>query len=786
MKTIHRSSSWAAAAVSKARPPCRPLWLFGLLLLWSSFGGDVAAQEAAAPADDNAAGQAEKADAPDGESGDGSRMVSLNLPEELRLKVLVDYVSERQGVNFIYDGNLLQQSVSLKAPNKIPAAAMRTLLRSVLRMKGLAITKTDVEGLLRIERVRQLANIAKGPAEAEEIGEDAPPTVAVTRLFPIKHAQPQRIIEVVSPFLSGPNASLTVLSEHEMVLVTDYANNMPRIEEMFRIVDREGPKPVVEFAPVRHLKARAMSEKVERLLEARRKASGQQRGGRGSVTLLPDERTNRVTIVGLPEAVDEAVELVGAMDVPLGLETKIYSFTVADPARVDELVRALIGELAAERLYKSATDGEANLLIATTTPQIHGQVEALRQRLDAPRPEEQSPIRFYKLENAKATDIVSLLSSLEGDEGLSDVTIDGVSVEVEEDAEETPSPEFEGPTEAEVNRREEADGEGALEELGADGNAVELPDARVLADEATNMIIVVAKPSVQRIYKKLIDRLDVRRPQVLIEATVVVLDTTDDFSLGVEIFSGEEANSGDLLNFTQFGISTQGSQPGSITLNPGTGFTGALLNANVAEVVIRALETDSRAKVLSRPSVLVNDNATGSLVSEEEEPFETVSVSETSVERSTFGGFASAGTNISITPQISEGDHLKLEYEITLSSFQRDETAAAGTLPPARQTDTLASEATVPDGHTIVVGGLTRENFNNTVDRVPLLGSIPGLEFLFSSRREITRKRTLFVFINATILRDDKFEDLKILSEEAASRADIAGAFPESEPVSIP
>lgn len=735
-------------------------------------------------------GQTNEAD-PTGD-GDASteeavKMVSLNLPQELSVKVLVDFVSKREGINFIYERNLLNQSVHLEAPNEIPASAMRTLMESVLKMKGLAIAETDVPGLLRIERTRQL-QLGDNAGGEDGVGE-ARPLEATTRLFELEHADASRIQQLVTPLLTTPAASLVILEELGTVMVTDYATNMPKIERMVALLDRPGRQAEIEFVEAENLEAQSLVNKVNQLIAARRKVNRAGRGADG-LTVMPDERTNKVIVVGERDEVDEAMSLLDMLDVPLGLETRIHRFEVVDPARIDELVQAVIGDLAVGRLYQAVTDDEANLLIANATPEIHERIVALKEQFDVPDLEAQSPIRFYKLEHARATDVLSLLQSIEGGSGISGVTVDGVSAEAEgaEGADagasggETREDDVAGPTEAAANR-ESGDGE-ALGGLDRRSRSVELPDARVLADEATNTVIVIAAPSAQRVYERLIERLDIRRPQVLVEATVVVLDTSDEFSLGVEIFSGEEANSGQLLNFTQFGLSTSTSQPGSVTLNPGTGFTGALLDANVAEVVIRALESDQRARVVSRPSVLINDNATGSLVSEQEEPFETVSVSDTSVERTSFGGFASAGTNIEITPQISEGDHLNLEYSITLSSFSQ-EGSAASTLPPARQTNTLSSVATIPDGHTIVVGGLTRESFSNNIDRVPLLGSIPVLEYLFSSRGETRTQDTLFVFLHAVILRDDKFEDLKILSNEAAARADIAGDFPESEPVEI-
>ncbi len=717
-------------------------------------------------------------------------MVTLNFQENLELKALVDYVGQRQGVNFIYDEQIVGKRVTIKAPTKVPADSLMTLLESVLKMKGMMIVPTGVDGLMRIEAAEQLTVKAIGPEVGPDVSLQKRPAVAVTRVFELKHAGTQRLEAVLKPFLSAATANLTPLPESNMVIITDYAGNMPRLESLLAVVDRPRPEAVIRFVTVTHQEASAMAQHVTQLLAAKSKVRGGEPERATSktaaaapavdVTIVANERMNQVAVVGDAEDVDEVVALIGTLDAPLGLETKMYPLGVASAEQVDGLVKELIGEVAAKRLYKSVTDRDANLLIVTATPEVHKQVDDLCRMMDKPMADAQSPIRFYKLKNAKAIDVLETLQSIEGEAGLADLSIDGVSAAAG-------GPDglvIKGPTEAEVNR--EADAAGAEAAAGPQAPAprrtsVELKNARIMADEASNTIIVVARPAMHPVYESLIRRLDVRRPQVLVEATVVVLDTTDGFELGVELIGDSTVDGGTMLLFSQFGLTTRDPATGTFAVNPGIGFNGALLGADTANAVVYALETDSRAKVVARPSVLINDNATGTLVSEREEPFESVNAS-TTVATTSFGGYTAAGTNIKITPQISEGDHLKLEYDITLSSFNDDRTA---TLPPSRQTNSLTSEATIPDGYTIVVGGLTRENTSKVVNKIPLLGSIPGLEYLFSRRSDTVQQTTLFVFIRAVILRDDKFRDLKALSRSAAGRADLAEDYPASEPVAV-
>ena len=90
---------------------------------------------------------------------------------------------------------------------------------------------------------------------------------------------------------------------------------------------------------------------------------------------------------------------------------------------------------------------------------------------------------------------------------------------------------------------------------------------------------------------------------------------------------------------------------------------------------------------------------------------------------------------------------------------------------------------TIPDGYAVVVGGLTRKDFSHSVARIPLLGQIPILEYLFSSRSTNETQSTLFVFIRPIILRDDEFEDLKYLSKLDLERAELPANLPSSEPM---
>jgi type II secretory pathway component GspD/PulD (secretin) len=139
-----------------------------------------------------------------------------------------------------------------------------------------------------------------------------------------------------------------------------------------------------------------------------------------------------------------------------------------------------------------------------------------------------------------------------------------------------------------------------------------------------------------------------------------------------------------------------------------------------------------------------------------------------------------AGTTLKVTPQISDGGSLKLKYEIELSSFTGEGT---NDLPPPRQVNTVKSESvTVPHDSTVVVGGLVVDQKTKSVAKVPLLGDIPLFGLLFQDRNTGNRQTVLYIFLTPKILRDENFQDARLLTKGPQSRAGL----PEDIPVMMP
>jgi len=499
-----------------------------------------------------------------------------------------------------------------------------------------------------------------------------------------------------------------------------------------------------------------------------------------------DAESNLLIVTASEDIHQRVKSLQEEFDVPPGTKTVTYQFRYVPPRRIDRLVQELTEDRRAKSLYKSTIDEESGLMIVTALPETHERIASLREQLDVVESDpEQSFVRFYKLTNTTASRVMATIQSL----GVSEAGPAGLVL---------PTP----GTAADLRPKEPFTGPNTPP--GPPGRELPKPPAytpstppatrpararpanpnqgaRVIADENTNTIIVVGPPALQKVYKQLVSMLDKRRPQVMVEMTLVTLDTSNNFSLGVEL-SRQKGLGGDdsMLVFSSFGLGTVDQATGIIGLpEPGLGFNGVVISPGTVNVVLRALAGCGRGKVLAAPKVLVNDNATASLSSVSEAPFTSVNASDT-VSTTSFAGYASAGTTLAVTPHISEGEHVLLQYSITLNSFTDE---GGGGIPPPRQTNTVDSEVTVPDGYAVIVGGLSRQDESETITKIPLLGDLPYVKHLF---RLITRNRsqnTLFVFLRPVILRDDAFADLKYLSRAELRRAEQPPNLPQSCPV---
>jgi general secretion pathway protein D len=207
--------------------------------------------------------------------------------------------------------------------------------------------------------------------------------------------------------------------------------------------------------------------------------------------------------------------------------------------------------------------------------------------------------------------------------------------------------------------------------------------------------------------------------------------------------------------------------------------TGLVLKPGDFSVLVRALETINKGRTLTMPRVLVTNNEEALLDSVNQQPTTSINASQT-VSTTSFAGFESAGTQITVRPQIAEGDHLLVEYSVSLSSFE-GESSEPG-VPPPRQENSIQSMATIPDGYTIVVGGIEVTTKGKAQSRVPLIGEVPLVGELFKTRSRSSARTRFYTFIRPAVLRHESFEDLKYISRDELAGVGLDDGWPTVRP----
>jgi general secretion pathway protein D len=287
----------------------------------------------------------------------------------------------------------------------------------------------------------------------------------------------------------------------------------------------------------------------------------------------------------------------------------------------------------------------------------------------------------------------------------------------------------------------------------------------VFADEGLNALVVRAEPSRMNEIEFIVNQLDVRRAQVLIEAAIVEISDQAGRDLGVQWATGDRSGGSTPVagtNFNNVGVSL-GQVLGSIqseeVIAPAIGATLAAGEEDSSGiswgVLIQALSTSSKANLLSTPSIITLDNEEAEIMVGRNVPFRTGQTTNTSdglsnpfttIER------RDIGLTLNVKPSISEDDVVKLVVEQTTEDIGQSVQNAADLITEKRE---IKTSVLADDTETIVLGGLMNEDYRTTQNKVPLLGDIPFLGVLFRSETRTREKRNLVVFLRPTILREE-------------------------------
>ncbi|WP_060587896.1 GspD family T2SS secretin variant ExeD [Aeromonas schubertii] len=482
-----------------------------------------------------------------------------------------------------------------------------------------------------------------------------------------------------------------------------------------------GDEMVTRVVPVRNVSVRELAPLLRQLND---------NAGGGNVVHY--DPSNVLLITGRAAVVNRLVEVVRRVDKAGNQEVDIIKLKYASAGEMVRLVTTLNKDASAQGgagasallTPKVVADERTNSVVVTGEPQARERIIRMVRQLDQDL-QTQGNTRVFYLKYAKAKEMVDVLK--------------GVSSSIE------------------------AEKKGGAAAATGGGASIGGGKLAISADEASNSLVITAQPDVMAELEQVITKLDIRRAQVLVEAIIVEMQDGDGLNLGVQ---WGNANGGG-TQFTNTGLplgqviaagkdyDKNGTTTGlSGLMKEFNGMAAGFYHGDWA-MLVTALSSNTKNDILSTPSIVTMDNKEASFNVGQEVPVQTGSQSSTSgdnifntIERKT------VGTKLVVTPQINEGDSVLLNIEQEVSSVAQAQASGTANLGPTFDTRTVKNAVLVKSGETVVLGGLMDDQTKEQVSKVPILGDIPVLGYLFRSTSNTVSKRNLMVFIRPTILRD--------------------------------
>lgn len=741
----------------------------------------------------------------------GESPEAVRLPASMPLTDLVELISKRLGVSVQYEKEVLAKPVTVRLNEPVDDEELWRVLRAVLTAQNQAIIATEQPGLYRILPLASAAAETR-PRMLDSLSTDTlDDRASFVSVILRPHGQdPQGLARDLAPLLTPSIGSMKPFGESGLLLVSDLTTKVRDIVSLIASLE-SGPDPVTRFiVPLTNSSATDMARAIEQVQlsggavpssgAAAATGAGPAPTSTGSrqvrVVALPDEQ--RILVVAPASRERELRTLIEELDARQSRHTRGYAVAGVDPVQLAASLRLLLsgersGGASTAASAAAARGGawvEPDLLtgsvLMSATETEHERAAAFVDELRVAGAANRRVLKSFVIRNRDASEVRDTLAELlnidSGDLDASGETgpvlsSSGISMSG------TPRSGVFPPTSPlPASLTSETTG-GPVAGPGLDGPSGtgltprHLAAVQLTVDKATNAIIASGDPATIAQLGSLIAELDQRQPQVMIEVSIVTLDDSEALSFGVELRKRFENGDTTTNLASLFGLAA------SDALGAGTGFTGTVLRPGDYEIVVRALENVSEGRTLSMPKVLVNNNATATVRSVRREPFTSINASNT-VSTTSFGGTQDAGTTITVEPRIARGDHLVLKYNVELSAFTGAPTTTqdGGIIPPPSQQNSVEGDITLPDGHTVVVGGLDNLTQGTSSSRVPLLGRIPILGALFGTTNDTDQKARFFVFIRATVLRDPAFRDLARLSAPDLSDAGVATGSPTLTP----
>lgn len=589
-----------------------------------------------------------------------------------------------------------------------------------------------------------------------ESGQEAPPTEQmVTKLFKLRYVEADQMRNVLNQFTSR-DSDFQIFAP-DVLIISDLGLNMRRLEKLVGQLDQPGGSEEIHIVPVLYAGAQELAQKLTEIFQAQSSQPGKPGGARAIGVVEPAQP-------GQPIAAPQAGAQPGASQGPV-------------------------------QVSKILPEERTNKLIVIAGAKSFARVMELIKQLDVPSGE--GGVHVYYLENAKAEEVASTMQALA--QGTSS-------------AQHRTGAAPGGP----VGGAPGAPGGGGPASADLFSGQV-----KITADKNTNSLVVIASQADYRNLVKVVERLDIRRRQVFVEAVIMEVNLENDLDLGVS------AHGGTIINDVSFrgtkgpaplvlgselgglsslgGVASLGSLGGFLAGLQGPPITVPGLNISLPSfaILLNALQSSSDVNVISTPHVIMSDNTEGEITVGQNVPFQagyspqlsglsslvsgqtgTTGTTPTAGIGSSLLGLGGLGSlyapiqrqnvelRLRIKPQINESDYVRLDVD-----EQTEEIASVDkTLGPTTSKRTAKTTVVAKDQETVVIGGLIQDRTTKSVQKIPLLGSLPVVGWLFRNESTKRQKTNLLLFLTPYIIRDQG-DYRRIFERKMSERAEFVKRF---------
>ncbi|MBI4868765.1 MAG: hypothetical protein HY816_17645 [Candidatus Wallbacteria bacterium] len=722
---------------------------------------------------------------------DLDQLITVDL-RDTDIKHFIKILSEQTQTNWVFDP-AMGGKINMLGPQRMSLREAQHLLTSILEFKGFTIEQIGnirrlvprTEGKFRNTVMRFGEYVAP---EGYPLSEDK----LVTQLIRLKHRNVNEVRGVLVNFAKDAAAILPYAPTNSL-FITDNGTYIHRLMRIIQELDVPEQSKRVGTITLRYAFGKQILQPLNEILKQTRAPRagqaaapaagappappapppvegapgappqpGMAASSSGAATILVNDADNELLVITYPDDFEYIEEIVRMLDrdpdhVP---ELKVVNLKYSDPDVVSKLVQdafksdpALTSSIKQFSIIPDKRTG--SVLVTSYSPKMMLRVTDLIQKLDIPVLTAGSAIRVYKLEFAEAKKVAEVLGGLStgDDEVSSSVVASGSSTGT-------------------INSQLGQPGfPGGRDQYGrfTPGTTVSSSTASgpakktaIIADEATNSLVIIATREKFNQLTAVIKELDVVRPQVLVEVLIVRIDVNHARALGLDFNAVETSSSKN----RPFAIGSTGQLPSLFSatgvrtglnlglLDSGNFDISAAARGDLAQlskigVLIHVLANDSRANILSAPKLLTGDNQEATI-----KVGAQVRIPQGSTLNAinTITNFVTEdlGINLQLTPRITKNDFVTMKIKTQIKNIIPDQSVAG--IPVIGNND-IETNISVENRTTIVMGGLIQEEERKSETRIPLLGDIPVLGHLFRDTQTTKVKSNLLVFMTPNIIR---------------------------------